>query len=130
MEDGAFVSVGGLSTNSGMLVADADLVIGYGAVTVEDTLYLGQGAADGSATIRTNGLLDVGNLVIEDGSTLDLLAGGTFAIQTNFNVADWATNGFNWGEGATLAVGGVLSGMAKFLFAFDLVEKEDNCPIL
>lgn len=24
---------------------------------------------------------------------------------------------------------GVLSGIAKFIFAFDLVEKEDNCPI-
>ncbi len=26
-------------------------------------------------------------------------------------------------------VGGFLTGMAKFLFTFDLVEKEANCPI-
>ena len=24
---------------------------------------------------------------------------------------------------------GILTGMAKFLFVYDLVEKEDNCPI-
>jgi alkylhydroperoxidase family enzyme len=25
-------------------------------------------------------------------------------------------------------VGGILAGVAKFMFAYDLVEKEDNCP--
>ena len=25
-------------------------------------------------------------------------------------------------------VGGILAGVAKFMFAYDLVEKEDSCP--
>ena len=25
-------------------------------------------------------------------------------------------------------IGGILTGVAKFLFAFDLVEREDRCP--
>jgi hypothetical protein len=25
-------------------------------------------------------------------------------------------------------VGGILAGVAKFMFAYDLVEKEDTCP--
>jgi len=26
-------------------------------------------------------------------------------------------------------VGGILVGVAKFMFAYDLVEKEDTCPL-
>ena len=38
----------------------------------------------------------------------------------------------HFSDGEILELGlvlGVLTGMAKFLFAFNLVEKEDNCPI-
>lgn len=114
--DGAQVFVGETTTNlPGLLVAStngAQLVVGNGSATVEDALYLGLGTnTTGTATIRGGGTLSVADLLIADGSQLDLLRGGTFAIGTGFDVADRSTNGFTWGEGATLSVGGALTGM-------------------
>lgn len=115
VKDGAFVSVGGLSTNlPGMLVAGGNLVVGNGGVAVEDTLYLGQGGSLGTNLIRSGGSVNVGDLVIESGSYLDLQSNGTFGIEGGFDVGGWLTNGFNWGAGAELAVGGELTGMPTF----------------
>jgi T5SS/PEP-CTERM-associated repeat protein len=113
--DQAWVTVGEVQTNlttGGMLVAStngARLVVGDGRVTVDETLYLGLDATTVSTnSIRNNGRLTVGNLMIADGSALDLLSGGTFRIETNFNAS---TTGFNWNENSRLEVGGILTGM-------------------
>ena len=89
-------------------------MVGNGSVTIDETLYLGLDAGTtGTNIIRSGGSLSVGDLVIADGSQLDLLKGGTFAIDGAFDAADWLTNGFNWGEGAKLTVGDALTGMAS-----------------
>ena len=40
---------------------------------------------------------------------------------------------FGWGIDQIMLglglVGGILAGVAKFMFAYDLVEKEDTCPL-
>ena len=41
------------------------------------------------------------------------------------------TEEFGWGIDQIMLglVGGILVGVAKFMFAYDLVEKEDTCPL-
>jgi len=121
VEDGAQVFVGETTTNlPGMLVAStngAQFIVGGGSVNIEDTLYLGQGAASGTNIIRNGGVVTVGDLEIENGY-LDLMDGGTFGIRTNFNVQTATTDGFNWREGGHLAVGGILTGMTNSLHGY------------
>jgi outer membrane autotransporter protein len=119
VEDGAWVFVGEATTNApggGMLVAStngAELVVGNGRVDIDGTLFLGLDAGTaGTNLIRNGGTVSAGTLAIASGSYLDLMEGGTFSVGSAFDVAGWSTNGFNWGEGATLSVGGALSGMA------------------
>ncbi len=116
VENGGWVNVGEVQTNlaggGSMLVAStngAQLVVASGSVNVEDTLYLGQGAATGTNIILDGGTVSAGALQATADSLLDLRSGGTFAIAANFDVA--ATPQFNWGEGGALSVGGALSGM-------------------
>jgi outer membrane autotransporter protein len=140
IKDSAWVLVGEGQTNqltnptaSGLLVAStngAELIVGNGSVNVEETLYLG---VDSSSTatniIRNGGTVSVGDVVIADGSLIDLLSGGTFAIGTNFNVT---TTGFEWGNGAKLSVGGILSGMASTNIGgvdYALLENEQDLTL-
>ncbi len=114
IENDGWVNVGDVQTNltgGSMLVAStngAQLVVGRGTVDVEGTLYLGLGGASGTNIIRNDGTVSVGDLLIANGSQLDLNSGGTFAIGASF---DASTSGFNWKDGGLLSVGGVLSGM-------------------
>ncbi len=113
-----WVNVGELQVNptnfasGSMLVAStngAQLVVGRGSVNVEGTLYLGQDTnTTATTTIRNGGTVSVGNLEIAPGSLLDLQSGGTFAIAGNF---DRSKDGFEWGQGGTLSVGGILINM-------------------
>lgn len=119
VSNNAWVFVGEASTNApggGMLVAStngASFIVADGSATVEETLYLGLDTnTTGTATIQSGGTLSVGALEMADGSFLDLLKGGTFAIGADFNLGDYTTNEFVWGEGAALSVGGTLTGLA------------------
>jgi outer membrane autotransporter protein len=119
VRDGAWVFVGEATTNAaggGLLVAStngAELVVGNGSVTVEDTLYLGLDAATtGTNIIKGGGWVTVDGLQIADGSYLDLRENGTFAITSDFDLAAYSTNQFNWNEGAQLSVGGTLTGLS------------------
>jgi T5SS/PEP-CTERM-associated repeat protein len=120
VSDGARVTVGDAVTNvTGVLVASADeaqLILGSGTVTIEDTLMVGVGTnASGVVEIRSGSKLSVGELVIDNGSVSNL-AGGIFDYRgAVFDVADWETNGFYWADHAELSVGGKLSGMTNVL---------------
>ncbi|WP_372847383.1 autotransporter domain-containing protein, partial [Pontiella sp.] len=90
-----------------------ELVVGNGSVTVEETLYLGLDAATtGTNIIKSGGWVTVGGLEIAEGSYLDLRENGTFAITSDFDLAAYGTNQFNWSEGAQLSVGGTLTGLS------------------
>ncbi len=120
IENGGWVNVGETQSSptnfagGSMLVAStngAQLIVGPGTVDVEGTLYLGLDAATrGTNIIRRGGTVSVGDLLIADGSLLDLQSGGTFAIATNFNVT--LQSNVIWNAGGHLSVGGELSGMA------------------
>ena len=58
-----------------------------------------------------------------DMSPLPFYTIGVFALHREL------ANHFNDAEILELGlVGGILAGVAKFMFAYDLVEKEDSCP--
>ncbi len=124
VEDGGLVIVGdGLAgmadvASNGMIVAAASnshssgrVEVGGGALAVNALMIGIDSNRTGTVTVHNGGTVATESLEIQKGSELNLQRGATFNITNDFDVADRVTNGLNWGEGSTLGVGGVLTGM-------------------
>lgn len=112
----ATASMGGLSLGAGSNAFANMVAVTNGAVlSIAGVLQIGAVSNSGNRmTIGSGGLVSVGNSVAiaGDGNGLALNDGGWLSVSNNF---DAAMAGFDFGGGATLEIGGTLSGLGQSL---------------